>query len=153
MENEEKNEKNKQRNNNNEEKENKTSKKYTYSRIPLTNEEKEEFERQSKLKISKMGGSIRRKKQIRRPKDIRGAKDIKKSKKMNKEKEIDLDEISEEGSHILKKDGKFVTSNKELVAKIKLSINNYEIKLKKEKEELEEKEKEDKEKEEKDDKI
>ena len=47
---------------------------------------------------------------------------------MNKEKEIDLDEISEEGSHILKKDGKFVTSNKELVAKIKLSINNYEIK-------------------------
>ena len=100
----------------------KTSKKLTLSRIPLTSKEKEEFENSTNLKISKKGGSVRRKKVIRRPKDTRGGKEIKKSKKINKEKEIDLEQVSEEGSNLLKKDGKFVTSDKELVAKIKESI-------------------------------
>ena len=104
------------------------SNKITLSGIPLTNEERKEMEKTSKNKIDRIGGSIRRKKLVRRPKDNRGGKELKKLKKINKEKEIDLDEISEEGSNILKKDGKFCTTDMELVAKIKESINNYENK-------------------------
>ena len=107
-------------------KEENSSNKITISQLPLTAYEKEDIETSGQKKVSKIGGSIRIKTYIRLPKPVvKKYKDESKTKKENKEVELDLDKISEEGTNLLKKDGTYLTSDKELLKKIKESQKKY----------------------------